>query len=175
MGMSTHLFILKELPKYEEIRERAKRYPDIDPDSVSAYILLLRVASDVALRIEARLAGHGLSRARFAVLMILNKHPDVGMSPVELSRKCIVTRATMTGLLDGLERDGLILRADHEFDRRMQTISLTAKGRKLLDGMLPEYYRLINSLMAPLSRSDKTEISGLLTKLGRMMEQSAAG
>ena len=171
--MTTPLFILREVPKYGEIRDRARRYPDIDPDSVSAYILLLRIASDIAVRIEAFLAARHLSRARFTVLMILNKNPDTGLPPVELSRKCTVTRATMTGLLDGLERDGLILRADHETDRRMQSISLTPRARKLLDGMLPEYYRLINSLMAPLGRSEKHEMARLLCKIGKKMELPA--
>ncbi len=39
-------FFLRDLPRYEELRDRASRYPDLQPASVEATLILLRVATD---------------------------------------------------------------------------------------------------------------------------------
>ena len=51
---------------------------------------------------------------------LLNRTPDEGQSPFDLARQSGVTRATMTGLVDGLERDGLVTRDRCPTDRRRQ-------------------------------------------------------
>ena len=94
------MFYLRDLPRYEAIRERVIRYPGIDPRAVEAFLVLLRVASDTLSGVEAWLAQHGMSQGKFTLLMILNRDPSVGMLPSELANRSGVTRATITGLLD---------------------------------------------------------------------------
>ena len=48
--------------------------------------------------------------------MILNRNPEEGLNPSDLAAKCGVTRATMTGLLDSLERKRLIRRESDQAD-----------------------------------------------------------
>jgi len=84
---------------------------------------------------------------------------------VRLAIKCGVTRATMTGLLDGLERERLLKREADRNDRRMLLIQLTSKGRKMLDGMLPDYYHRIALLMNQLSNAEKHQLVDLLGKV----------
>jgi DNA-binding MarR family transcriptional regulator len=76
-----------------------------------------------------------------------------------------VSRATVTGLLDGLERDGLVRRVDYPEDRRRITITLTANGRRLLDELLPEHLRRIASVMSKLTKSDRQTLRVLLEKV----------
>ncbi len=76
-----------------------------------------------------------------------------------------VSRATVTGLLDGLERDGLIRRVDYPEDRRRITITLTANGRRLLDELLPDHLRRIESVMANLTKADRKTLRALLEKV----------
>jgi len=73
----------------------------------------------------------------------------------------------MTGLLDGLERDGLIERLAHPEDRRKIGIRLTAKGRQVLEDMLPDYYRHIAKLMTNLTEKERLELMSLLAKVNR--------
>ena len=159
------MFYLRDLPKYEAIRQRAARHPELDPRALEAFLVLLRVASDVLDGLEAFLARQGTSQGKFTVLMLLNRDPDAGVSPSDLADRSGVTRATITGLLDGLGREKLIVREDDAGDRRKAVVRLTKRGRKLLEGMLPDYYRQIAELMGELSDDEKAQLVALLGKV----------
>ena len=159
------MFYLRDLPTYETLLAHSERYPQVEPASCEAFLVLLRVASDVLRSFETFIESHGLSQGRFTVLMILNRNPEAGLSPSDLADRAGVTRATMTGLLDGLEREGLVRRAAHLQDRRMLTVSLTAAGIARLDGMLPEYLTRISTLMSGLSEPERRAIVGLLRRI----------
>jgi DNA-binding MarR family transcriptional regulator len=159
------MLYLRDLPKYEAIQQRASRYPEIDPGAVVSYLVLLRVAQDVLSATEAFLNRHEMSHGRFSVLMLLNRNPEHPVSPSDLAAKSGVTRATMTGLLDGLERERLVHREPDKGDRRMLMVELTPKGRKLLDGMLPDYYRLLAAIMNELGDGEKKQLIELLNKV----------
>jgi MarR family transcriptional regulator, negative regulator of the multidrug operon emrRAB len=73
---------------------------------------------------------------------MMNRIPDEAINPSSLAQKLGVTRATMTGLLDGLHKKGLIERRAQASDRRKVGVLLTAGGRRTLDNILPDYYRL---------------------------------
>lgn len=159
------MFYLRDLPKYEAIRQRAARYPQLDPRALEAFLVLLRVASDVLDGLEAFLARQGTSQGKFSLLMLLNRDPEAGVSPSELADRSGVTRATITGLLDGLSREKLVLRQDDTGDRRKAVVRLTRRGRNHLEAMLPEYYRQVAELMRELSDDDKVQLIGLLGKV----------
>ena len=171
------MFYLRDLPKYEAIRQRAARYPQLDARALEAFLVLLRVASDVLDGLEAFLARQGTSQGKFTILMLLNRDPSVGISPSDLAERSGVTRATITGLLDGLCREKLVVREDDTGDRRKAVVRLTRRGRTHLEGMLPEYYRQIADLMGELSDQEKVELISLLgkvnTRLAKLWE--AAG
>ncbi len=168
--MPQTIFHLRELPRYETLRAQAQRYPGVDPDAVNVFIVLSRVASDILADRTSHLATRGLSQARFTVLMILNRHPAARLSAVDIARKMGVTRATMTGLLDGLARDGLVVKQADAADRRKLTIRLTAKARKNLDATLPGFFAWITSAMAALDAREKKLLVGLLAKLGQNLQ-----
>src|SRR5262245_46709071 len=116
--MAKQMFTLRDVPKYEHIRSVADRYPELEPASSASWLLLLRVASDLLAVAEDYLAGHGLSQGRFVVLTLLYRTVDVPQNPGVLAEKAGVTRATISGLLDGLERDEFIAREGQRDDRR---------------------------------------------------------
>jgi DNA-binding MarR family transcriptional regulator len=161
------MFLLRDVPKYESIRLQGERYPQIDPRAVEAFLVLWRTATDTLNAFECYLAKHGMSQGKFTVLMILNRNPDEGMNPSELADRAGVTRATMTGLLEGLEREKLISRQGDRSDRRRAVVRLSAASRKMLDGMLPDYYSRLHDLMADLTEDDKATLTGLLTKIAQ--------
>lgn len=158
-------FSLRDIPKYEAIRARAARYPEVEAGAIEAFLLLMRVGSDVLYAFEKYLASHGMSRGTFSVLMVLNRDPERGLNPSDLASKCGVTRATMTGLLDGLERKGLLRRESEQADRRTILIRLAPKAGELLEGMLHDYYRRVALLMGGLSLDDQQAMSDMLMKV----------
>ena len=160
------LLLLRDLPRYEMLQEKAKRYPDLDAGAVEATLVLLRVASDVLEGFGAHFARNGTSQGRYMVLMMLDR-PCVaeGMSPSELADKLGVSRATVTGLVDGLERDGLVTREGHPEDRRAFCIQLTEKGKQFLAALLPDHYRRVAGLMAHLDTEERRQLVALLAKV----------
>ena len=159
------MFYLRDLPKYEAIRQRAARYPELDARALEAFLVLLRVASDVLDGLEAFLARQGTSQGKFTILMLLNRDPAVGISPSDLADRSGVTRATITGLLDGLSREKLVVREDDVGDRRKAVVRLTRRGSRQLEAMLPDYYRQVAELMGELSDDEK---AGLVELLGKV-------
>jgi DNA-binding MarR family transcriptional regulator len=111
----------------------------------SAAIHLLRRAAE-----EDREAG--ISRARLSALSVV-----VFRGPLRLGALAEaegVRSATMTGIVNGLERDGLVRRRPHGSDRRAVSIEATAAGRRLLDRARTARIDLIASGLGDLSREE---------------------
>lgn len=157
-------FFLKNLPKRDLLERLARRYRDLDATAVETLIVLLRTASDIIARIDQQMARRGMSQGRYSVLMQLNIYPEPA-TPSELAQRLGVTRATITGLLDGLERDGLVRRERAGADRRSFRVSITKRGVGKLEGMIPGHYRRISGLMAGLSANERAKLTALLRKV----------
>ena len=161
------MFFLKDLPTDRTLERYAKRYPNLDPSALNTAIALLRTGSDLLTAFETFLGKHGLSQGRFLTLIVMNRKPDEEINPSSLAEKIGVKRATMTGLLDGLERDMLIQRLAHSNDRRKVVVRLTKKGRHVLDEMLPDYYSYIEKLMVNLTENERHNLKLLLEKVNQ--------
>ncbi len=163
------MFLLRDIPPLEFIQSLKKRFPDIDPSGTFTLLTMLRLSTDIMAAGETFFAKHGISHGRFVVLMLLDQDSTRGFHPSDMAERIGVTRATMTGLLDGLERDELVERRQNDEDRRTITIHLTEKGKQLLKDMLPFHFQRVAALMKQLSESDRKQLVSLLKK----MEQEA--
>jgi len=168
------MLLLKDIPKYETLLAYSKRYPNVKPDSLEVYINLLRVASDVLEGLERYYSRHGTSQGRFTVLALLNREPDKPLCPADLADRSGVTRATMTGLLQGLEEEGLVKRTASVEDKRMSYVALTTKGRKYLDGILPDLFSRLGKLMDGVTDKEGKNMVKLLEKVRDRIEVLSA-
>jgi DNA-binding MarR family transcriptional regulator len=171
--------LLKDLPRYECLLEAARDFPDLDPSAAEAFLHLLRTGDEVFATTERNLSDHSISHGRFGVLMLLwrSTQPRAAKllgaddclsgprAPAELAEAAGVTRATMTGLIDTLERDGFVKREPDPDDRRMMSVSLTAKGERFLNEFLPGHFKVIAELMAPLTEAERKSLVKLLVKV----------
>ena len=168
------MFYLKDLPTDTTLPEFSRRYPNMNPSAIKACAALLRTGSELLTAFEAILGLHGLSQGRFLTLIVMNRNPDEAASPSSLAEKVGVKRATMTGLLDRLERDDLIERRAHQQDRRKIGVRLTPKGRQVLTEMLPDYYRRVAKIMTNLTEKDRLELMTLLGKVNQGLSALSA-
>ena len=169
------MFYLKDLPTDTTLPEFSRRYPNMNPSAIKACAALLRTGSELLTAFEAILGLHGLSQGRFLTLIVMNRNPDEAASPSSLAEKVGVKRATMTGLLDRLERDDLIERRADQQDRRKIGVRLTPKGRQVLAEMLPDYYRRVAKIMANLTEKDRLELMTLLGKVNQGLSALSGG
>ncbi len=100
----------RTLPDQQTIQRMASRYPEIDIPSVEACLAFLDTSTAFYDSVDNYLAQHKLSRGKFALLMQLVEASEDGLLPSEFAERAGVTRASVTSLLDGLERDKLITR-----------------------------------------------------------------
>jgi DNA-binding MarR family transcriptional regulator len=90
-----------------------------------------------------------------------------------LAEQAGVTRATITGLLDGLAREELIERRSDSTDRRARQIVLTSKGKRVAKKVTDQHSRWIAGLFNALSGSEREQLGGLIDKAARSMLFSA--
>jgi len=161
------MFFLKDLPTDRNLRDFAMRYPNMNPSALKTGAELMRTGSDLLAVFETILGKSGLSQGRFLTLIVMNRTPDEEINPSTLAQKLGVTRATMTGLLNGLEKEGLIERRAHTQDRRKVGVLLTAAGRRILDNILPDYYRHFAKLTVYLDEGERQTLISLLKKVNQ--------
>ncbi len=164
------VFFLKDLPTQDTLESFARRYPELDITALRACVSLLRTGSDLLTAFEGYLNQHGLSQGRFLTLVVMNRAPDTPANPSDLAAQVGVKPATMTGLLDGLERNGHVQRVPHPSDRRKVNIRLAPQGKALLDAILPGYYAHIASLMADVGQQERAELMRILDKVNQKLE-----
>lgn len=162
------LLLLKDLPRYECLLEAAQQFPQLDPSACEVFLHLLRTGDEAFRVTEAHFHAQGLSQGRFTVLMLLYDkscgRTNV-FTPAQLAEKAGVTRATMTGLIDTLERDGMVTRKPDSADRRQLCVELTPRGTAFLNKLLPEHFRRIAALMSVLSETERRTMVRLLGKI----------
>jgi DNA-binding MarR family transcriptional regulator len=166
------LLMLKDLPRFECLLEAGQSFPDLDPTAFDAFLHLLYAGDSIVTAMAAHFHEQAISRGRFVVLMLLFKHqresccrPSAPLTPAQLADQSGVTRATMTGLIDTLERDGLVLREPSKEDRRMMQVALTRKGEALLKDFLPVHFRRIAALMGALTQDEQKLMVQLTQKI----------
>src|SRR5690349_7813726 len=105
--------LLKDLPRYECLLECAQHFPALDPSACEVFLHLLRTGDEAFRVTDVHFQSKGLSQGRFTVLMLLydktGGEPSA-LTPAQLADQAGVTRATITGLVDTLERDGMVTR-----------------------------------------------------------------
>ncbi|GAA6623126.1 MarR family winged helix-turn-helix transcriptional regulator [Scytonema sp. NUACC26] len=153
------------LPDQQTIHRMVSRYPEIDVPSVEACLAFLDTSTAFYNAVDNYLAHYRLSRGKFTLLMQLVEADENGLLPSEFAERAGVTRASVTSLLDGLERDKLIVRQPHPIDRRMLTIHMTDKGRELMNTILPQHFVWIKEWMENLSHREQQTLIELLAKL----------
>ena len=113
-----------------------------------------------------RLTPYGVTPVQYALLKILWEQDN--QSGQELGERLLLDSATMTGLLDRLERSGLIERKAHATDRRINRIVLTDRGRDLqapldqiMDQMNQDFLGAFPAAEARLLRELLVAIAGM--------------
>ena len=115
-----------------------------------ALIELLRTAENLWNASRVFFARWDVSPSQFNVLNLLQDHP-AGLTQVELSRRLIMHRSNVTGLVDRLEARRLVRRKDDPADRRAFNVVLAPAGLKLLRRIEPRYYRAAEMVWGRIS------------------------
>ena len=138
---------------------------------------LVRTAALLIAEIERRSReAADLSASAFQTLAILDG-ADAPLSAHAIAEQLLVTSASMTSLLDTLERRGLIERHRHPTDRRMVLIHLTAEAQEIVDQVLPAIQATITSALTGVPEPGReqliTSLASIQARLKTLASQPA--
>ncbi len=92
----------------------------------------------------------------------------------DLSQRMMVTGGNVTGITDGLEKEGLVLREVDASDRRVFRVKLTAEGQRQFRRMAAEHEQWVITLFEGMSAKNKEQLVELLGDLKRHISRTAA-
>jgi MarR family 2-MHQ and catechol resistance regulon transcriptional repressor len=113
---------------------------------------------------EPHFRRHGISQPQFAALMTLRRSSPDGLTLTEMARSIFVTNTNMTGLVDRMERDGLVERRDDPDDRRAFRVVLTGEGRGRLERAWDRHPAMVEAAFSGLTRAERRVLGRLLEK-----------
>ncbi len=144
-----------------------------DADTFYTVAVITRIAKTILRITDEHFAKLGISQSKLTVLLYLSGEPDLSTSPSSLAKYCGVSRAAMTGLLDGLEQEGYVERNSHPSDRRALMVKLTQKGQQFLDWIvLQDQYRL-TELTGALDEVERKKLIELAVKIMRLFNDQS--
>jgi len=140
-------------------------------------IKTLRSLAECYQAFEAYSVAHvrtlGLTGAQFDILATLGNTP--GMTCKELGEKTLITKGTLSGVLDRMERRGLIRRTASDADRRQVFIVLTLQGVRAFERAFPAHIGHLKTAFDALSARELDEAAELLRKLRDALREAHAG
>jgi len=122
---------------------------------------------------ESYFQEYDISDSKFNLLVILYNSPDKGLMLSEIGDRMLVTRANITGLIDRLEKQGLVKRIRDDADRRRIQAVITKKGRAFTEEVIKRYKEWSNSIMSILNDGEKSRLISIMSKLQKGMVQMA--
>ncbi len=137
--------------------------PDVREESIQLQYHIFKVFNQVKKEADSIFKEHGLTGAQVGVLARLRDTDGKPMGMLGAELWCDVSN--ITGIVDRLEKQGLVERTAKPGDRRINLIRITPKGREALSTVLPEHENALVERMKRLSAEERAELSQLLEKL----------
>jgi len=140
-------------------------YPEADASCTEAYATLLTTGDVLFAEHERHVElVLGISHTAAHALGVLDGAGEP-LTPSQISERMVISSATMTSLLDVLERRGWIRRTPNPEDRRSLLIEITLEGRTAADTFIPGLHKLERRVMSVLSERERAQLVGLLAKV----------
>jgi DNA-binding MarR family transcriptional regulator len=143
--------------------------PDMktDVDEVIEAIVYLYTESRRLTKELARRAD--LTGPQLTVVKMLEQIGDLSLS--ELSERIRAQNSTVTGIIDRMVRENLVVRERSKEDRRVVYIRLTPKGRKLAQEITVEPMEIFRSALEDLSANEVRDLVKILGKVAKKVRQ----
>jgi DNA-binding MarR family transcriptional regulator len=132
--------------------------------SMSAVTSIMRAQQILLARLNDTLKPFDLTFPRYEALMLLYYSRRGALPLGKMGDRLQVHRTSVTNIIDGLERSGLVRRERHERDRRTILAAITPRGREVAEEVTP----LLNDMRfgtAPLERGELDEITRIFERM----------
>lgn len=156
-----------------------KTNPTTPPDPASKerlrlWLRLLKTTRAIETHLRESLRSEfGSTLPRFDVLAALSRY-DTGLKMSQLSGVLRVSNGNVTGIVDRLVQDGLVIRVPVEGDRRAWMVRLTKRGREEFAAQATAHEAWINAMLAQFSAEESAQIGARLDDLSTLLGEDEA-
>ncbi|TKD31039.1 MAG: MarR family transcriptional regulator [Mesorhizobium sp.] len=131
-------------------------------DRLRLWVRLLRASRSIEAELRERLRQEfNTTLPRFDVMAALYRAPE-GMLMSDLSRFLLVSNGNVTGIVDRLVSEGLVIRARRNGDRRTSMVRLTEEGSKAFAVIAAAHESWIGELLGNVSEDEARRLTGML-------------
>jgi DNA-binding MarR family transcriptional regulator len=152
-----------------------KRFSGREQKAFGATFVVRATARQIDNAITEWMAQSATTPARFQILMVLGAQRGRGVPHKEIVAALGVTRATVSGLMAALEREGLVTSAVASDDRRNLLASLTPKGEAIIERAVETNRARLRTAFTGLSSDELTTLTTLLERVRQGFSVSADG
>jgi DNA-binding MarR family transcriptional regulator len=145
----------------------------IDTRAHEAVLSIFTTASLLGKEADRVLQGFGLTQAQFDILMLLRyQTADGSADQTTLGKMLVVNRSNVTGLVDRMERDGLVTGVGDPQDRRVKRVQMTPAGARLLERAEQVYAARTREVAAGLTPASLATFCRLLEAVRIALRES---
>lgn len=122
-----------------------------------------KISRKMAKLTRDAVAPYGLTTTQFFLLTALYEEEDISISA--LAQKVVLDKATLTGLIDRLERDGFVTRQTSHEDRRTVRVRLTPKAEELRETLTDLYHHINRRFLSLLTKEERETFEQVVSKI----------
>ena len=155
------------------ISEWRRRRPDLDAGHLAIVGRVARLSVHMSNAVGKHLAEHGLAWDQFDLLITIYRWENEpnGIRPTDLYAECLLSSGSIAKRLQHAERDGYLVRRSDPDDGRATRVTLTKKGRAIVEKAIPGHGALSNALLSSLNNKERETLARLLRRLLVSLEQ----
>jgi DNA-binding MarR family transcriptional regulator len=117
-------------------------------ETITQALSMMREASQLIRLVDAYFSSHNLSQLKFLILVVIDREPNIeSLRQSEINRRLDVSKPVLNRSVSSLLETGLLKRIEDKEDFRAYKLALTEKGKKTLNKIMPEYFKIISKFM----------------------------
>lgn len=141
------------------------------PEPIHTWLIMIKASQAIAHYSLPPVLTNGLGDSDFRVLdVLLHKGP---MPVNSIGPRADLNPGSVSVAVDRLYQKGLVSRVESESDRRIRTVSLTEKGRRIFVPIFRQHAALIRRAFQDVSPEEQRQMEDLLKRVGRRAERLA--
>ncbi|MGS0689412.1 MarR family winged helix-turn-helix transcriptional regulator [Shewanella sp. 0m-4] len=154
----------------EVLQQNAANWPECAKTSYPALLRLTQV-NNIFIQLITECVGHyQLQPIDFNLLSCLRRQPAPHiLSPTELYQSLLFSSGGLTKVLVRLQESGLIERCDNYEDKRSKLVVLSAKGKDLVEEVMPELHRQEQKMLSALSCHELDQLDDMMRRITQKM------
>jgi DNA-binding MarR family transcriptional regulator len=151
-----------------KVRER-RMVRSVSKQRLRLWLRLLRSSRAIEARLRGRLRmNYAITLSQFDVMATLARHEN-GMTMTELSRRLIMSNGNVTGIIDRLAAEKLVMREAPPSDRRTYIVRLTPKGASQFSAIAKSHESWIDELLVEIGAAQAEslieQLDGLVSRI----------